>query len=330
MSLQTIPEASAESYRTQQRLTAAAVLAARRAWAGVDPDAIDESWAETSPALAAVLTRLQGAAAVDAADAVPLSLADQGIEVDPEYEIQPRAVAGFAGQGYEPTTVFQSAPIAAKARIASGVEPVAALTVGGKLLSGIVETAMADAGRQGAALAIHARPKVGFVRMLNPPSCSRCAVLAGKPSRREPFLRHPRCDCRAIPSMEDLYTDVTFRQREYFDSLTGAEQDRIFTKAGARAIRDGADMGQVVNARRGMYPVQKPGTVKWMATREGTSRRGWAGWRMHQAGLGDYVKAGDGSRYRRLTAQRLMPETIYEVARDQEDAVRLLRMYGYI
>lgn len=130
--------------------------------------------------------------------------------------------------------------------------------------------------------------------------------------------------------MEDLYSDITVQQSEYFDSLTGAEQDRIFTKAGAQAIRDGADMGQVVNARRGMYPVQKPGSVKWLATREGTSRRGHASWQMHKAGLGDYVKTKDGSRYRRLNAQRLMPETIYEVARDPEDAVRLLRMYGYI
>ncbi|MCT2177427.1 hypothetical protein M3F63_07060 [Brachybacterium muris] len=328
MSLQTIPEASANSYRTQQRLTAAAVLAARRSWAAVDPDAIDESWAATSPALAGVLTRLQGAAAADAAGAVPLALADQGVSVDPIHEIRPRAVAGFAGQGYEPTTVFQSAPIAAKARIGAGVEPVAALAVGGRLLTGIVETAMADAGRQGAALAIHARPKVGYVRMLNPPSCSRCAILAGKPSRREPFLRHPRCDCRAIPSMEDLYDNVTFNQAEYFGSLTGAEQDRIFTKAGAQAIRDGADMAQVVNARRGMSTVQTPGSQRWLVTNEGMTRRGYASWRMQQAGLGEYRKTG--GRYRRMQTQRLMPETIYEVARDQEHASQLLRMYGYI
>lgn len=38
---------------------------------------------------------------------------------------------------------------------------------------------------------------------------------------------------------------------DYFESLDRAEQDKIFTKAGAQAIRDRADINQVVNARRG-------------------------------------------------------------------------------
>lgn len=325
-----LPEASATSYRYQQGLTLTAVAAAERAWRRVSTDDLDASWLAVRDPLAMIQTGLQIRAAEDSAGMVPAVLDEMGTPVDPVAEVHPSRIAGVSSQGYSIAESMDTSVIHTKALIGRGVKPAEALAMGGTLLTLTVQTSIQDVARQSSALAIYARPKVGYVRMLNPPSCSRCAVLAGKPSRREPFLRHPRCDCRAIPSMEDLYTDVTFRQREYFDSLTGAEQDRIFTKAGARAIRDGADMGQVVNARRGMSRAQTPGTRKWLVTREGTSRRGRAGWRMHQAGLGDYVKAGDGSRYRRLTAQRLMPETIYDIARDDAHAIELLKVYGYM
>lgn len=60
------------------------------------------------------------------------------------------------------------------------------------------------------------------------------------------------CDCRHIPCPEAVADDLTTDPRAYFDSLSGPEQERIFTRSGAKAIRDGADMGRVVNARRGM------------------------------------------------------------------------------
>lgn len=329
MPLQQIPEASRTSYKTQQRLTAAAVLAGRRAWASVDPDAISESWAESAPAMGAVLTRLQAEAAADGARSVPLALADQGVEVEPEYTVKPRAVAGFAGAGYEPTTVFESAPIVAKARIGAGWPVAEALAAGGAILSGITQTAMADAGRQGQMLAIHSRPKVGYVRMLTPPSCSRCAILAGTGSGREAFPRHPRCDCRAIPGLEGMEQDLTMNTREYFESLSPEEQAHAFTKAGAKAIRDGADINQVVNARRGMSRMQTPGSTRWLTTAEGTAgRRGRAARAMDRAGLS--VRSRDNAMRFRLTRQRLMPETIYDIASDTDDAKRLLKVYGYI
>lgn len=351
MPLQQIPGSSAESYRTQQRLTAAAVRAARRSWAKVDPDAISESWEGPSATLAAVLTRLQSEAALDGARSVPAALADQGVEVAPAYAVKPRAVSGFAGAGYEPVDVFETAPIVAKSRIAQGWPIGAAMTAGGAVLSGITQTAMADAGRQGQMLAIHSRPKVGYVRMLNPPSCSRCAILAGTPSKREPFARHPRCDCRAIPGLDGREQDLTMNTAEYFESLPTAEdledqypgltvkqrqnlhgaysQEDLFTKAGAKAIRDGADINQVVNARRGMKQVQSPGSTKWFVTSEGTaSRRGRAARAMDTAGLS--VRSRDNVMRFRLTRQRLMPETIYQIAQDSDDVRRLLRMYGYI
>lgn len=339
------------SYRTQQALTAAAVLAGRRAWSGVDASAVDESWMEQAPALGAVLTVLQGDAAVDAARSVPAALRDQGVEVEPEYTVKPRAVGGFAGAGYEPVQALAAGAIITKARIGAGWDSASALDAGGKALSGVLQTAMADAGRQGQMLAIHSRPKVGYVRMLTPPSCSRCAILAGTSSGRDAFPRHPRCDCRAIPGLEGMEQDLTMNTGEYFETLpTSADladmypgmtveerraaghvsQEDVFTVAGARAIRDGANPAAVVNARRGMNQIQQPGSVKWLVTPEGTSsRRGRAFRAMGDAGFRGRSSRDNVMRYR-LDRQRLMPETIYQVARDKEDTLRLLKAYGYI
>jgi hypothetical protein len=108
---------------------------------------------------------------------------------------------------------------------------------------------------------------------------------------------------------------------QYFRGLSRAEQDRVFTAAGARAIRDGADIGQVVNARRGLYTVGgRPGGPRLLATREGMTKRGLAR-----------------QRLKRLEAQgraparhRLTPDAIYQLASDRDDAIRLLYRYGYL
>ena len=43
----------------------------------------------------------------------------------------------------------------------------------------------------------------------------------------------------------------------YCEALSPAEQGRVFTTAGAEAVRLGADISQVVNARRGMSTAQQ-------------------------------------------------------------------------
>src|SRR5690606_30758410 len=78
-----------------------------------------------------------------------------------------------------------------------------------------------------------------------------------------------RCDCVHIPSRESVAGDITTSPRRIFESMDEAEQDRVFGKAGAQAIRDGADIARVVNARRGMYTA---GGLR--LTREATTRRG--------------------------------------------------------
>src|SRR5690554_3698273 len=150
------------------------------------------------------------------------------------------------------------------------------------------------------------------------------------------------CDCIHVPSTEAAGRDLTTDPRAYFDSLSPEEQDRIFTKAGAQAIRDGASISQVVNARRGMRTASVFGRDV-LITLEGITRRGLAGRRLISEGA--RVQREIAERVTRLSREgavqrqvrrgrvqipRLMPEQIYRVATSRDDAIRLLRRFGYI
>lgn len=127
----------------------------------------------------------------------------------------------------------------------------------------------------------------------------------------------------AIPASENVAGDLTTSPKAYFDSLSEQEQNATFTKAGAQAVRDGANINQVVNARRGMYTAGI-GNLKVQATHEGVTSRGGFG-----RAQSDLRKQG--GRYRRSQTLRLMPEQIYlEAKGDRDEALRLLRKFGYI
>jgi hypothetical protein len=82
----------------------------------------------------------------------------------------------------------------------------------------VVETAgaVSDAARDATSASIVARPQIGWVRMVNPPCCSRCAVLAGRSLQwNDGFQRHPRCDCLHIPSQENRQRDFTTNPDEF-------------------------------------------------------------------------------------------------------------------
>lgn len=312
-----------DHYARQQQITARAVKAAQRARSG------------PLARLVAVVTMFRLAAAKDAADAVPSMLAEQGIDTVAVGLVVPAAIVATASDGR---------PIASLLDLTRGP----AFT--DHRFGRVVATQVQDAARQAASVATVAAPAAsGYVRMLNPPSCSRCAVLAGREYRwNAGFLRHPGCDCRHVPASEDTWDSLTTDPKAYFDSLPTAadlaeqypdltvkmrreagiySQEDIFTKAGARAIRDGADIGRVVNARRGMRTAQvnQRGWIpKGRASRESVFGRDLITTTEQRTKLG--VRTGGRGR----PYVRLMPESIYEIADDRADAIRLLKRYGYI
>lgn len=155
----------------------------------------------------------------------------------------------------------------------------------------LVESLTQDAGRAAESVEIASRPRVGHVRHLNLPSCSRCVVLAGRVYRYSTgFLRHPGCDCVMIPTT--LANDeLTYDPVE----LARTGQVRGLSKADLRAVtRDGADLAKIVNVRRSAAGLTESGRI--------LARNG-----------------------------RMTPEGIYRAAGDdREVALALLKANGYL
>ena len=300
-----VPDAAVKHYKAMQRFQALVVLQAADLWSEVSLSSLDGSWAAQVPLLVPALTDVQGRAAAAGASYGALTLADQGLYEAPEHFVDPSGFAGRASDGRTLEGLLWGPVPHVKTLIAGGMAPNQALKAGGKYLTTLVRTQVADAGRGAAGVDAATRRNVGYVRMLNPPSCSRCSILAGRFYRwNNGFNRHPKCDCvhvqttsRAAAETEGLVHDPY----EYFKSLSPAEQDKNYTKAGAQAIRDGGDIFQVVNSRRGM----KPGRL---TTAEGTSKRGNFG----------------------RNGPRLTPEAIYGKGLSREATLKELERYGYI
>lgn len=287
-------------YTRQARITALGLTAARRAREQGNTDR-----------LLAVVLGAQLAAVMEAVEAVPAMLAEQGIAAEPVVRVDPAAIVGVASDGRDLASLLVLAETAAQ-------------------FDRIVETQLQDVARNAASVAIAARPQVtGYVRMINPGACSRCVVQAGKWFRwNEGFQRHPQCGCRHVPARENTAGDMTTDPAAYFDSLSGVEQDRVFTKAGAQAIRDGADMGRVVNARAGMSTAQVPVRGRgdrWSAKGQLTTRDVY-GQRLATTTEATGARGVPG----RSGRARLMPESIYRIATDRDDAIRLLTAHGYV
>lgn len=325
-----LPDEASSYWLAQQRTTATLLAVMRRLWRRMDGARFDESWAQISAPLLLAVLQAQQAAADRAAEFVPAVLDELNIEVDQDGDPIPGSVVGVAGDGRPVESLLVGGKIAAKRAVAEGATSSAALGVGGRWLEMALQTLMSDTGRAVESLGVAARPRVGYVRMLNPPSCPRCVVLAGKFYRyNRGFLRHPRCDCRHIPSRESTAGDLRVDPDRYFRSLSAQQQDAAFGVAGAQAIRDGADIGQVVNARRGMSTAQVYGR-ELVVTTEGVTRRGIAYDAMRRAGYAQRDTDVRSGRYFQARAPRPMPESLYQIAENRADALRLLRLYGYL
>lgn len=277
-----LPRAVADHYRAQQRLIVAALGLTRREWASMDLADLDGSWEKIAPRVNLLTASAQLGSASNGAAYVGAVLDEYGESIDPLGLVDPRAFAGIASDGRPLDSLLEGAKIRAKASNS--------LAAGGSWLDMAVHTQVADAGRSAAAVSIAAHPGVGWVRMVNPPCCGPCAVLAGREYRyNQGFQRHPRCDCVHVPTTlanpgSHLGVDPTLDQ---ITDLTEGER---------KALLEGADLSRVINARRG-------GGVGKMTTTE-LAKRGRA--RLTPDGI--FAKAGN----------------------DRAEVLRLLESQGYI
>lgn len=268
-------------------------------WQQVDVANIAGSWRSLLPQALAVVGTSQATAAASAGLYVDDVLADAGLPTAAAGRVAPGAFAGVASDGRDLAGLLYQPAVVALRQLEQGAPPARAVATGRFTLDLIGRTQVADAGRTADGVAITVRPQLrGYVRMVVGKTCARCLILAGRRYEwNAGFQRHPRCDCRHVPVAEDVPDDVRTDPAAYFDALDHDEQDDLLGRAGAEAVRAGADLAQVVNAGRGMVTAEGR-----LFTTEAAGRR-----------------------------PRLMPEQVYrEAAGSRDEAIRLLRMHGYI
>lgn len=179
--LQALPP-SAESYAAaQRREIQAAVAASLRQWRRMTGE-FDVSWSRVAPTLLAITSTAQDRIASGAQDYIPAVLEDTGQTraIAPAARIDTRALIGVTGDGRPVESLLYGAVTNAKTAVADGATPYQALRAQSSWLSMTLGTLLSDTGRASESLGMGVRPVTGYVRMLEPPSCSRCTVLAGK------------------------------------------------------------------------------------------------------------------------------------------------------
>lgn len=348
----------ASAIRYQEELTGLGRQVARTVlarWAHVSPNRISESWLAAMPDTAAALVAGQTVAA-EMAD----PYLDSVLSRTSPPQVNPEALAGQTAGGYDVESLLYLSAIDTKEAIAAGSSPGAALLGSRGNLAMRMLSTVADAGRLSVTAGMAARPHVsGYYRRLNPPSCARCAILAGKWFRYNAgFARHPHCDCVHVP-VQDADDSLQFDARKAIaeGKVTGLSHADTYS-----IVQLGANPAQVVNAHGGMYVA---GGRSFTTT--GTTRKGVAGARMLARDVDRALGRRSGGTYRNYTfdrdkaaryaeqfrrgktftrttasgrtqnsayrftrSARPTPEQILADATSREDAVRLLTNYGYI
>jgi hypothetical protein len=315
--------ASAAEYQAEQEAERRRMIAAVMAiWATLDMKQVWPSWTigGLGSRIFLLLSALMELVAADANGYVRKTLADQDLlYLGPN--INPINFAGVASDGRDLERLLRGAIIRVREAQRKGMSDEAARERGRHFLDLVLKTQVADAARAAESVSITVadpetpagkKVQVGYVRMLTPPSCGRCAVLAGRFYRwNAGFLRHPSCDCFHIVCTVSGSNEILTNPYVYFNSLTEQEQNDLFGKAQAEAIRDGGDISQVVNSARTAGSVFTADDGK-RYTNEGTTKRGFA----------------------RSVSGRVLRPTVWQIYKDADGdkatAIEQLRKFGYV
>lgn len=304
------PSAEAVQHQVQRAaLSAETARLAAKLWREVDPHNLAADWQAKVHRVAALVAAGQLAAARQADPYLAAILE----AVEAEGAVWPAALAGVASDGRDLADLLMYPVWSALSALTRGASLAMSLVTGGALLDLLARTMVADAGRAADLVAMAARPAVtSYVRVVELPACARCILLAGREyGLSTGFARHPRCDCGMEPVTKN-YRPTPVDAGDVYGRMSRAQRLKAFGAAAVEAIDAGADIAQVVNARRGMKSATAYGR-QVQATSEGVTRRGLAG------------KRRIGAR-----SPRLMPEAIVDLADDRDHMIRLLKQHGYL
>lgn len=204
-------DSARDHYRRQQNLTARAVTEARRR-TNRGPGSVAQ--AIRAYQVLAITLALQAGAA---------ELAEQDIAAPPIAAVNPSAL------------------LTGEAELAARLDQAADQYAFDRLVATFVQ----DAGRTASAVDMARRPGVdGYVRVLNPPSCARCTILAGLFYRwSSGFRRHPLCNCIHQMSTHQAAGGQTVDVA----AMVTAGLLTDISQAQSEAILAGHDPSQVVN-----------------------------------------------------------------------------------
>jgi hypothetical protein len=220
-------------------------------WRELERGDIDRAWRAIAPRLNLAVLTSQRASSEDASAYVDSVISRQGATSRRLASVPARSFVGYAADGRDLDGALVQPMIRLRRDLDAGLPRRDALARGERatlrLVTGLVGDTRTVA--DGTALALQPAAE-GYVRRVSVPACGRCIVLAGKFfARNAGFKRHPRCDCThvavtrswAAPSPDELLSRMTPEQRV-----------AALGKGNAEAVAAGADVAQVVNARRGM------------------------------------------------------------------------------
>lgn len=272
-----LPRATTDLYRANQGRVAALVAQVEREWTKAG---------RVSPRLIAAVLAAQLGAATDGVQSVPAAFRELGYDAKPMARVSPEGFVGTTADGRD---------MASLVRYADQVADQGGERAARNWLRVAVHSELVDVVRAASSVAIASTPGAGWVRMVNPPCCQDCAILAGRFYRwSQGFQRHKLCDCIHRPSYQS-------EPRASYATSVPVSQIKDLTQSQRRALDEGADLHRVVNAYRGEVPGRRH--------------------RMQTTG-----ELGSVAGMRRLT-----PEGIYRIAGgSREVAVKLLRANGYL
>ena len=335
---------SARADLSEARRSRVALIAERASaravstWRRADAEALDASWAALAPAITRTALDAQMVAVAGANRHVGrLAAFDDVGDATP---IQTAGMVGVDGSGRALDGLLHGTVTTTKERVAAGVGVVSAFESGAAYLAAMMQTAIMDVARQADMSAGVARKYDYYVRVVQPGACSRCLQLAGVVGMSD-FKRHPACKCSVEPMTRDAYEDFN-----PFATQTDEHLRRALGDAGYEAWQAGGDFNQIVSSRRGaLVDGMRSATgraprgvlrrevvgraadgspITVFTTLEGATRRGVYGRMERNLYRSNWGGAGTAAR------RRLMPESIFQIARDPAEARVLLIDAGYI
>lgn len=304
----------------QQTLARAARDRLRRLWRFVSAANAQGSWLRVAPRALIVVRAALVEAARGVDEYVAAALRFQGGTPAPAGVVMAEAFARAAADGRPLDTLLGYPAFEVTAFVAGGMDHAQALAAGERHLDRIVATEITDAARTATGVAIvNDRTTYGWIRMLTPPSCNRCILLAGQwYEYNQGFERHPQCDCVHIPAAEVIEPESP---KAVFDAMSDEERRRAgWSRADiAAVVGHDADLYQVTNAHMERYGVTLAGQ-QLRATTVGATRRGLAGQRLG---------ARKGKPVVRLTTDSLYAEA-RRLGWSRDELLRQLKRFGYI